>query len=251
LRDEITSGSSRCICPKCDGGSGKERSLDVRQEETGVMRLKCFRSSCEWYGITITDKNAQIQSKSMKQGRVFRDPIVPIVGAMEQRLVLDYGLIQDGYREHRWGMNERGDQLVMPILDPYGNERGHVTRTFESPKRCYTFKATAQPWLDHWNVGADHTVIVEDCLSACRVAQLGYHAICLLGTSISVPQAQEIARTANGLVTLALDNDAFLKSLSLVQRHSHIVQMRPILLTEDLKNMEEDEDILKLLGGEV
>lgn len=250
LRDQITAGSSRCICPKCDGGTNRESSLDVRQEETGVMRLKCWRSTCDWYGITVTDPNAKIQSKNIKPPTVFRDPIVPVSGPMERRLVLDYGLTIDVYKAHGWGMNEAGDQLIMPVKNPYGHVRGHVTRTFESPKRCYTFKATAQPWLDWWpGATSDTTILVEDCLSACRLSGLGYQAVALLGTSISVDQAKEIAVQSCGPVYIALDNDAFAKSLKLVLRHKHIVQMKPVLLLEDIKSTEHDDEIRRLFSG--
>lgn len=250
LRDQITAGNSRCVCPKCGGGSSKESSLDVRQEETGVMRLKCWRSTCEWYAITVTDPNAQIQSKTVRPPRPFSDPIMPLDDRMQRILVQAYALNPNQFDKHRWGQSEDGRQLIMPILDRFGRDRGHVTRTFDEPKRCFTFKATAQPWLDHWPTGGDILVIVEDCLSACRLSGIGIDAVALLGTSISVAQAQEIAETANGRpVYLTLDNDAFVKSLKLVDRHKHIVNMQPILLLEDIKAMDSDDEIRELFYG--
>ena len=253
LRDQITAGGARCVCPKCGGGSSKEASLDVRQEETGVMRLKCWRSTCDWYGITVTDVNARIQSKTMKPPTPFRDAIMPLGPLMGRILVQAYALDPKVWRAHRWGQSETGRQLIMPVLDQYGQERGHVTRTFDTPKRCYTFKATAQPWLDHWITTLEEDpplVLVEDCLSACRLSGIGFDAVALLGTSISVDQAKEIAEVAGGRpVYIALDNDAFVKSLKLVDRHKHIVNMMPILLTEDIKVMDSNADIIGLFAN--
>ena len=50
-------------------------------------------------------------------------------------------------------------------------------------------------------------------------------------------------------VYLALDNDAFSKSLYLsLRKVSHILQMQPILLQQDIKNMELDSDIRALFN---
>ena len=249
LRESIEAGSSRSVCPKCDGGSSREASLDVRQDETAHMRLKCWRSTCDWYAITVTDPDARIQSKSIKPPSVYREETAPIAGEMLDTLVGAYGLDPECFTDHGWTMSPNGRTLVMPILDANGLTLGHVTRTFESPKRCYTFKATAQPWLDHWYADTGGPlVVVEDCLSACRLQGAGYDAIALLGTSISCEQAREIAEVAGEQkVVLALDNDAFIKSLSLANRHSHIVKMYPILLTTDIKNLGSDDEIHHLL----
>ena len=252
LRDQISAGASRCLCPTCGGGSSRELSLDVRQEETGVMRLKCWRSSCDWYGITVTDKNAKIQAKTIKPARPYSSPLYPLSSLLKRILVQAYALRPELWSAHGWRMGESGE-LVMPVLDNYGSVRGHVTRTFDVPKRCFTFKATSQPWLDHWQAddgGNSPLVVVEDCLSACRLAGCGYDAIALLGTSISIDQAKEIRDVGLGReVYLALDNDAFVKSLKLCDKLRHIVPMTPILLLEDIKTMDSDAEIIGLFNG--
>lgn len=252
LRESIERGAARCLCPMCSGGRTGELSLDVRQSEDAVMRLKCYRASCGWYAVTVTDPNATIQRKSVKPPKVYSEDILPVAGVLKDTLVVDYGLIESIWKAHGWGQNAQGYSLVMPVLNAYGGVRGHVTRTFDSPKRCYTWKASAQPWLDWWiSVGDEGPIVlVEDCLSACRLFGLGFSAVALLGTSISIAQAKEIRDIAGGRqVYIALDNDAFVKSLDLVRRHAHIVTMVPVLLQEDVKNMQDDEDIRELFRG--
>jgi len=253
LREQIDNGVTRCRCPRCDGGASREFSLDVRQADTGVLKLKCYRASCSWFGISITEPNAVLQRKSVKPPSVYRNPTIPIQGDIQGKLVNDYGLSLEQAREHGWRLSEHGTELVMPVRDSYGNVRGHVTRTFGKPKRCFTYKETAQPWLDFWGgcEGAA-TVIVEDCISACRLASVGLNAVALLGTSMTVDQAKEIAEVGKGAdIWLALDNDAFEKSLHMAQRHAHVIQMKPVYLTRDIKNMEHDEDIKDLFNGRV
>jgi len=186
----------------------------------------------------------------MKKVTVYREPIEPLAyGDIDLRLRKKYGIDMAVCQSHGWGASEDGKTLIMPIRCPYGGVRGHVTRTFTAPKRCFTYKATAQPWLDWWAADAENQpiVVVEDTISACRLAGLGYPSVALLGTSISNPQAQEISKIADRRpVYLALDRDAFVKALHLAKRHAHIVQFLPVCLTEDIKNMKDDDDIHKL-----
>ncbi len=249
LRQVVEAGTpGKYLCPKCDGGRSKEMSLSVYGSGEGIVKLRCWRASCGWFGLTMTDPTAELHRKHIKPPSVYREPTQPITGRnLGPMLTRRYGLQRDLIDGHGWATDQDARTLVMPIRCPYGGERGHVTRSFETNKRCYTYKATAQPWLDWW-AGGKTIVIVEDCLSACRLAGLGYTAVALLGTGITVAQAQEIAAYAGQgrSVWLALDRDAFGKALKLASRHKHIVPLMPICLDEDIKNMKHDDDIHKL-----
>jgi hypothetical protein len=247
LREDISNGNGRCICPRCDGGNSREASLDVRQDAIGVIKLKCYRASCGWFGISVTDPDAKLQSRAIKKPSIYREETHPLDAAMTTRLTVSYGCNVDYATQHGW--RQRASALVLPIHDPYGQVRGHVTRTFATPKRVMTYKATAQPWLDHWKSASEVCVVVEDCISALRLASIGYSAVALLGTGLSVDQAKEIQEHyGKGKIILALDNDAFVKSLHMAKRHGHVVQMKPVCLTEDIKNMNHDADIIRVLG---
>lgn len=249
LRQAIAQVDARTLCPKCDGGRGREVSLSIRTSADGVVTMKCYRASCGWFGLTMTDTDAGFAFKRSKPARVYRDPTIPLQGKTKRMLANGYGLDRELMDYHGWRLNERGTTLVMPVRDPFGRTLGHVTRTFATPKKCYTFKATAKPWLDWWVTDDEPTVIVEDCLSACRLAGLGYTAVALLGTGISVAQAKQIRDYATGTAVLALDRDAFVKATKLCKRHAHIVPMIPVCLDEDIKNMKQDYDIHKLFRG--
>jgi hypothetical protein len=186
----------------------------------------------------------------MKEANVYRDPLEKMSHALQYMLLDTYCIHPAIADEHGW--RENGKTLVMPVRDAYGRDRGHVTRTFDTPKRCYTFKATSQPWLDWWLVN-DHApvVVVEDALSACRLAGCGLNACALLGTSMTIEQAKEINAVADERpVHLALDRDAFLKACKLQQRFSHILpNMCVNCLTVDIKNMDSDDDIREMFSG--
>ena len=250
IRERIETGDpGKMRCPRCDGGRSNELSLSVFGVGVGIVRLKCWRASCGWYATTMTDPDAKMSHKIIRPAMVYREPVEPVAGRIMARLEWQYSLKQTVWKRHSWGTT--GDILVMPVLCPYGGVRGHITRTFDTPKRCMTYKATAQPWLDWWPGDAEHKplVIVEDTLSACRLTGLGYPSVALLGTGISVEQAQEIGAVSQGVdCFLALDSDAFGKAVMLASRHAHILSMRPICLPEDVKSFKDDNDIHKLFG---
>jgi hypothetical protein len=222
----------------------------------GVVKLSCWRASCNWYATTITDPNAKIHSRKVKEANYYRDPVYGLAGDMLDKLVSDYGLSPYEMAKHGWGMSEDRLTLIMSIRDPFRQERGHVTRTFTTPKRCMTYKATAAPFLDWWrhDYAGDPRplVIVEDTLSAARAYGAGFDAVALLGTNISVDDAKEISvYTRDKRNTyLALDRDAFLKALKLASRHAHIIPMKPVCLDKDIKNMDTDKDIQNLFGAQ-
>ena len=253
LRQAVSDGVQRTYCPECDGGKTHEQSLSIRQAEDGVLRLSCWRATCGWFATSLTAPDGRYRSK-VKQARPYREATLSLDESDMQEYLHDaYGLRPSIMGKHGWRQAEARERptLVLPVLDPYGRVRGHVTRTFGEPKRCFTYKESAQPFLDYWPISPTApVVIVEDCLSACRLAGLGYNAVVLLGTSMSIEQAQEIGEWAGGReVILALDNDAFKKAIQLMQRHSHILRMNVVLLQEDIKNMRDDDDIRKLLGS--
>ncbi len=254
LQEALRNHSGREVCPKCDGGSTREESLSIRPLDDGVIhKLSCWRATCGWYAY-VGGVGAKAVTKNVKTGSVYREETWPIDVLVETRLGQAYGLKRSVYSMHGWTQDAVGRTLIMPVRDPYGRTRGHVTRTFDIPKRCYTYKATSQPWLDWW-FDKDNpvpVVIVEDALSACRLQGCGFNAVALLGTSMTTEQAQEIAAVADDrLVHLALDRDAFEKSTRLYRRHSHILKLDGGIhcLKVDIKNMESDDVIQELFGG--
>lgn len=199
------------------------------------------------------DERADVTRRKVKEARVYDTPTIPLQGEPLSRLIADYGLSKGQMMAHGWRLSEDGNWLVMPVRDPYGLDRGLITRTvYETPKRVYTYKQTSLPFLDYWLHDSNApVVVVEDTLSACRLSGLGYSSIALLGTGISREDAREIASVTKGLDRiLSLDRDAFDKAMKLRDRHAHVCRFHRVLcLDEDIKNMEDDNDIRGLIDG--
>lgn len=247
----IESGDGRVLCPVCGGGSTKERSLSILPtEHIGLTKLTCWRSTCGFWGY-VTAPGVEFVSKRMHEPRPFNEDTIPLQGEQLSKLQLDYGLDKAVMHARPFRLlRDNPDTLVYPVRDQYGREIGHATRTLSKPKRCMTYKQTAGVFMDFWrsvSAGAP-TVIVEDCLSACRLRGLNFDAVALLGTNMSAADAKAIASFHDGEVYIALDADAWDKSMKYVSKYAHILTMIPIPLTLDIKDIQDDREIERMFG---
>lgn len=59
LRSYKSGDQKRTVCPMCDGGTSKERSLSVIISDDGSFaKWNCFRGSCGWKGYTEVPRNS-------------------------------------------------------------------------------------------------------------------------------------------------------------------------------------------------
>jgi len=87
-------------------------------------------------------------------------------------------------------------------------------------------------------LAAPAVVLVEDVLSAAKVAMAGYKTASLMGCDLSLDKLAEAQAAAQGqVVVLALDRDATTKAIELVSKYSFLSggNLIPLLLSKDLK----------------
>lgn len=241
LRTAIAAGQTRAICPACGGGSSREQSLSIRQDGP-IVSLYCFRNTCGWRHVA--GSGDAPSARREREPRVYDGPLQPVgyAGVMGERLDYDYELDPRDYFG-RWWEGEPGS-LVMAALGPHGQLRGHTTRTFTKPKRCMTYQsALAQPWLDWWlpDTFKKHMYLVEDQISACKIASLDHCAAALMGTQLSPTKAGEIAQVCKARSlkpVLALDPDATTTAFGLAARYGHALPGLAVLpLPDDPKDI--------------
>lgn len=115
----------------------------------------------------------------------------------------------------------------------------------ERPKSltfCESTRAAPLSWFFSLGV-VDEVFVVEDQLSALRLAQEGTTAVALLGTTFNHERALEVAHVADGKpIYLSLDRDATHKAVEYVKqfRYAGNFQLRP-LTGPDIKDMTTDE----------
>lgn len=234
VRLGIKAGAYKLRCPKCKGGKSGEISLSVfypaenKPDHVPMVGLKCWRVSCGWVANVMFGEGDyfRLVRQQVHEGRVFDGHLFP--PGDRHKLTLRYGLTEKDYGT-RFRVSHDPPCLAMEVRGPEGQLRGHLTRTFDKPKRVMAYKESAQPWLDWWLADApvsSRLFIVEDQISACKIHALGGSAVALLGTHMSVDKAREIADAAkryNMPVRFMLDPDAFDKSLEMHRKYNHIL----------------------------
>jgi len=252
VRLGIKAGAHKLRCPKCKGGKSGEISLSVfypaenKPDHVPMVGLKCWRVSCGWVANVMfgEGEHFRLVRQQVHEGRVFDGPLFPPGDRHE--LTLGYGLTGKDYGT-RFHISWEPPCLVMEVRGPNGELRGHLTRTFDKPKKVMAYKQSAQPWLDWWtlNTRCKKLFIVEDQISACKIFANGGNAVALLGTNMPIDKAQEIAGVCKRhllVPALMLDNDAIDKAIMLHKRYSHLMpNMIVSAIVDDPKDMPHEE----------
>lgn len=130
------------------------------------------------------------------------------------------------------------DRFVYAVRGPEGSHRGVIARSFSGnlPKSL-SYKYLEEPFIGWAGSEAAHgpTVVVEDWVSAEKVAQAGLLAVALNGTLLSNDRAYEIELVSarrRAPTVLAFDADAFGRSL---EYQVHYPWLKAARLKIDLK----------------
>jgi hypothetical protein len=254
--------SQRTICPFCNDS---ERSFRVTKRELGVG-YDCYRASCEAGGfIPSAGYGSDDYSKPAVPAKPAHEPYRGTFNVLEPADL--------AYFRERFGLRfEHGDlwigfngnnEYVMPVYHREGFRTGYNVRRspwkgepyakrapksgFTSPKvKLYMDKpdGLALSWY-----GKRHGtfVIVEDQISAMKVAQAGLTGIALLGVGLDLNKLREIQIMKPQEVVFALDADASKTAFKLGREYGMAFKRtRVVLLERDLKDTP-SEDILSTL----
>lgn len=252
--DETASGQ---ICPACEGGATKERSLSVSRRG-GVLLWHCHRASCGFRGSDGT-ASADLPSRPRKStgGRI-NIRTSPLNKATIKFLATKFGIPESSFELA--GLAWTGDgngpyerRICYPIYSPDSRKRGESYRSYEgrSPKAIISLDdgAIASCWYK-WKRASDILVIVEDQVSAIKLAP-HYHSLALLGTNLSDAKVEEVKEGKYKYIYLCLDNDATYQAIKIqLERSRDLPNMRVMGLAKDIKNMNEvefDEFMLRLI----
>lgn len=250
--------ASGLLCPACQGGRSGERSLGFRRE--GFMAwFTCFRAGCGYRALVPMAGDLEVRPPEFTPRPYMGELDEPghgLAGLLGTRYGLSYASVFRYVREpldcglFEWAKPSgltAPRAMYMPVLSPYGEDRGGVLRYLDGTKpKTVSYLTTTQPKLAWYIRDAlpklAPTVVVEDQISAMRCKQLGYNAVALMGTQINDEKAREIRRDRPTL--LALDKDAFGKAVGYARRWPWLI---PVLLEHDIKDSD-DADVKARLG---
>lgn len=238
----------RELCPRCEGGSTREKSLSITLTEDGHLLWQCFRANC-------TEKRGASGRKVIVSNMVVAEKVRKKFEGTTKALS-DYHLAQ---LKSMWGIEDPpywyytpdyGGRIAMSIRGPKYNHRGWVLRDIRgrAHTKALTYLDKDEESLSWYKTKTNQpTVLVEDIPSAVRASRY-VNAIALLGTSIGLGKALEIAHNAPRPIVIALDQDATAGSFKYVKRYGLLWEDTKILvLPKDLKDMTDTElkEILK------
>lgn len=246
IADAIKSlDTQRFICPRCKGGSTGELSLSVWPRGNGTYGYKCWRSTCNLAPGSILGDGGRIEEvyHDTQPAPRFSGDTFPLPFNVLERWGIEtpqrYGILLTG----------RGS-IMIPIRDWRGTRRGEVIRQLppydSSEPKARTYKNnnySGLSWfLPRQSLKPEAIVLVEDQLSAMRVAENGHVGVALLGTLVDAPRLREVREYSSCLpIVLALDSDMRALQMKYVRHFGDRFGMKAVLLSSDIKDMEQSE----------
>jgi hypothetical protein len=262
LHHTINDGASmRVVCPVCDGGSSRELSMSVTKAGNKLL-YKCHRASCNDSGsLVIHDEGEHIKvvnphkNNNIKtQAKIFSGKLIPLSDGWYKYLWDNYNIL--GTSADSCGLKHTTDgRLAMPIRSFHGIQTGLTLRNsrfkdnrFPKSKTYITNNVlwTGMAWYVTTEPVSDELFLVEDQLSAIRLASEGRMAAALLGTSINYNKLVDIQRfmatfSKVGRIHLALDPDATPRAVQLWNEYRGVLPLQVKYIAKDFKNMSTEE----------
>lgn len=254
-------------CPFCQGGQSAERKFSITRIDTGLL-YNCYRASCPDGRGFIATRGDLLQGPKPTAASKWKGPYRGEFRPIKRK--------DREYFEERFdlrapylgfiGVNE-SDFYVLEVRTMDGYVRGYVVRRgcwsghpacpraarSDGPKsRAYSSNdgdvllSWHSPSVDdaRWT---GRIIVVEDQISAAKVAQAGYTGVALTGSYLGEDKVKEIARYKPTKLVIALDADATSTAFSAARRWGlafPAIQVLP--LQQDIKDMK-NSDVKELL----
>lgn len=258
-KDVEVEQTERFLCPCCEGGSSRERSLSITRRSSTEAFFNCFRAKCGLGGGHIalyqSDDGSVLKARSRK----------PTTNQVTHNLTgLDRDVVeffmskyhmtpaQLAYGRFRTTFDRR---IYMPIFDPNRLNRGGAVRKYKElyqgrrelssiPKTLNYFTPDSDRICASWyyrlrsrRKSSRNLVVVEDIVSATRLTDY-VDAVSLMGTALSDDKQKEIKRQRYSKIYLALDEDATIKALRMKRACSlYLPNLDVLPLSRDFKDM--------------
>ena len=228
-------------CPTCN--AKHEDKLAITKTEDGALIYYCHRASCIEKGATNYRLDAAerlAKPVDRFKPRKLKTPLVNPPTELYRFMHSKYGLDDEILKKNGMKYAPEQGRIYFPVMDRQGNILGDYTKAWEYnakslPKALmYWHKDVPQIHFPFPDAKHGRLVLVEDIISAIKVSQI-MPAAALLGTHITEAMALMIARNYKN-VTLALDPDAFGKSVSMGKEWRSLFNSNIVRLDADPKD---------------
>lgn len=204
-------------CPKCR----RDDSWSVWIGTSGQPMGTCHRAQCSHGSRQLSSEQAVfLATPKKKEPRYYTRPIKQFTHDQKILLGIKFGINPDELA----GYDEFEDRFILGVYGPVGyNKRGYIAYSLSgaTPKSLTYNEKPEEPFIHHTETGAcvAPRVIVEDWFSAEKVAAAGGVGIAVMGTYLDQAKVTEIAAVANGPTFLALDRDAYSKTIGYIAKY--------------------------------
>jgi len=245
---EIGETTREIECPSC---GAKDGGFVVTRLEEGLVYV-CHHASCGYKGFTPSlGFSYQKKRDSLFKSREYPNPLGRIPANMSRVLVQRYSLEPSVVSSERFKWDSHRKRLVMPIFDLEGRECGLVAKDMSGGES--TLPKSITYWYNdviklHFPLANgelfDKTTVyvVEDILSAVRIAKEGVPSVAMLGSHLREDQIALLAKNFYSAV-FAFDPDATHKAIGYANKFHLAFKggISTVHLPDDPKDMGEDE----------
>jgi len=254
--------TKRLVCPRCGGGSSKEKSFVIYHDaNTGDLQGDCKRASCNLFVRPHAGESvgyARARGEKLFEPKVCPYPRIPLTVPRIRTIGRKFGISRGTIGTERWEYIPSRNRYYFPLYDRLGSKFGSITKIRDKsllrdgePKTVLYLEKRGMQL--HWPLSVARTqrytrlFVVEDVISATRVAQYA-PCIAMLGTNLTPVHMLELSMIVDELV-LMFDNDAYVKSCKYRDKFDSMFTGGIIakLLTVDPKNIKNDTNLKKLL----
>ena len=235
--------SKRFDCIFC----GKKNTLSVTKKK-GKLLWNCFSASCNSKGNVGTDYSKEDLIKEIENNKdeeelspfIFPNHCVNVDRSDKAIKFMKHFGFYDVYmaNPNYFMYDVKGDRLVF-VVEHDGVVSGAVGRSLSGDMKWLRYDSNHAPFIMKAN--SDTAIIVEDCVSACVVAQC-HNGFALLGTNLLTEHIKYLKQFNK--IWVALDRDATSKSLDIQRKIAiHVPDCYIKILDRDLKY--EDKEFIK------
>ena len=241
---DLAEGETRAgqLCPSCNGGPYEKNTLSVSRTN-GILLWHCHRDSCDFsgrYGGRFQPHNPRAKPARGMVGRTYvRNAEAIPEGEREYlstKLLLNDRLIARA----GLGWDTKTNRLVQPVFNYDGEVLGCCLRSLsgEEPKSKSHTEEGVMAWYMHR--GSRQLIIVEDIFSAIRASEY-MASVALLSTHLNDERVGQIRKAGFNEAFIALDRDAFAKSVKYASSFRSQLRLHPVQLSKDIKDMSHEE----------
>ena len=231
------------MCPSCRGGRTGETTLSVSRNGDNLLWV-CHRASCGFRGSSSSRRpmgmghTARATQCRGTVGRTYVRGAEELPASVVEILQRKYVLNNRQLSQLGWASQE--ERVVLPVKDWEGELLGSVLRSESGAVPKAKSHTEEDAVACYRNYSSNDCIIVEDIYSALRASEY-MNAVALLGTSMNTSRVANIKAMQFDRVYLALDADAFDKTIRYVREFRSLLRMTPVKLEMDIKNINEEQ----------